>query len=83
MTQAQKIYNATADGQKEMCYNGLLEATKKSLEKVIATLLAERYNLVRNWREGGQLDSDWEKVEAHDAIMNVQEDAMYHLCRND
>ena len=65
--------------QKTLCYNGGLAATQESLAALITRLDQKRFHLVQEWREGGQTNELWSRVEALDIIRDRQENAMSTL----
>jgi len=71
-----KAFSSTVAGQRAMCHNGFISATQGGLQGIIDDLRKKRYGLVKEWREGGQTDELWARVEALDVTLDRQEDAM-------
>ena len=68
-----KVFNATVAGQRAMCHNGGINSTVTKLDELVTKLQHDRFNLVSQWREGGQTDELWKPVEELDKVIDLQE----------
>ena len=78
-TKEQKQYNATAAGQKEMCYAAGRKATLKALSDFIDSRHRERFKLMKRHHAG---EIPYSVVEEFDEVTDKQERIHTEICNN-
>ena len=79
MNKDQKIFNATAEGQRKMFYEAGKTVLRAKLSDFINDRHKQRFKMVEDWRSNGKSDEEWKKIELFDEDTERQVEILSRL----